>query len=164
MSKLTAERLRELLEYFPETGGWWWLVPGPGRTKDMFFGCRASGNYLTIRVDGVLYSSHRLAWLWMTGKWPVDEVDHWDLDRQNNRWKNLREATKSQNRANLRPYANCASGAKGVRFYEPNQKWLARISVNGKRIHLGYRETRKEAVALYEIAAREAYGEFARFA
>jgi hypothetical protein len=98
----------------------------------------------------------------MTGKWPDDEIDHWDLDTLNNRWGNLREATHGQNQANSRAYKNNRSGVKGVCFHKMEGKWRAQVNVNGKRTYLGSFETINEARAVYNKAAAKIFGKFAR--
>ena len=100
---LSHERLKEVLEYDPGTGISTWLVDRTGTARA---GARAgcihkSSGYRVIRIDGKLYREHRVIFFWMTGKWPDKEVDHRDLDKSNNRWHNLREATRSQNNGEL---------------------------------------------------------------
>jgi hypothetical protein len=94
----------------------------------------------------------------MTGKFPEQEIDHIDGDGTNNRWENLREATRAQNNANCRGYNKC--GIKGV--YQRGPSWIAQISPNGGRsIHLGCFRTPEEAHAAYLAAAHKYFGEFA---
>lgn len=160
---LTLARLKELLHYDPETGLWTWLVNRTG------FGARAGdhpshkdGNgYLQFSVDGRLYHSNRLAWFYMTGEWPPRIVDHEDLDRSNDRWRNLRLATVSQNKANGAVYANNDLGVKGVQEVRPG-KFRARIQVLGKPKHIGYYGTAELANAAYAAEAIKHFGEFAR--
>lgn len=87
-------------------------------------------------------------------------VDHIDHNGLNNKKSNLRECTNSQNMANSR-WPVGKSGYRGVCFYKPEGTWRARISVNGKEKTLGYRRTPEEAARLYDIAAREQFGDFA---
>lgn len=87
---LSAERLRELLDYNPLTGVWTWRVPPNKyshhiRADDAIAGHRAAKGYRAITIDCRPYYVHRLAWLWMTGSWPTHDVDHRNGDRGDNR-------------------------------------------------------------------------------
>jgi hypothetical protein len=93
----------------------------------------------------------------MTGEWPEHEIDHEDLNKINNKWKNLRQATGSQNKANIRAQANNKLGVKGV-----IQRPYNRFEVNLKRKYIGTFDTIEEASKAYEAAAKEYYGEFTR--
>lgn len=165
--QLTAERLRHVLEYSPNTGEWVWLVTLSSRgQKGAKAGCPSIRDGWVIRIDGCLYKSHHLAWLYMTGEWPVDQIDHEDLDRTNNRWLNLREADNSQNGANKPLQCNNTSGFKNV-SYRPdcrNRPYLAFASVSGKRKYLGAFKTAEEASSVAFAAAKVIFGEFARAA
>lgn len=99
---ITAERLRTILEYNPDTGDWIWLDPPNHNTrlKGQTAGNLRSDGYRAIRIDGALYYSSRLACLYMTGEWPIEEMDHKDRDPSNDRWSNLREASSSLNKRN----------------------------------------------------------------
>lgn len=109
--------------------------------------------------------AHLLAWLYMTGEWPADEVDHEDTHRSHNWWSNLRAATSAQNAANRRTNVNNALGLKCVsRVARPGKQYRARIYIAGKRVHLGYFRTAEEASAAYFKKAQEVFGEFARAA
>lgn len=161
MDLLDATRLRELLDYDRETGIFTWRQDRSSGRKGRVAGC-AGARGIIIVISGVQYSANRLAWLHVTGEWPADLIDHRDLDNSNNRWTNLREATYSQNRANIRPYRNNKSGCKGVHWYKSLGKWVARVGKDGKRKHLGYFEVFEDAVSAYATAARREHGEFVR--
>jgi hypothetical protein len=113
-------------------------------------------------IKGRKYSASRCAWLYMTGAWPVDQVDHIDRDRMNNRWRNLREADNSLNQVNTGLRSDNKTGFKGVYWVEAKGKWRARVGVRGRDVHLGYFNTAEEASAAYFKAARLYFGEFAR--
>ena len=89
---LTAKRLRKLLNYDPATGVFRWRVNrrGPVNAGDVA-GCRGHKGYHQIRVEGTVYQSGRLAWLYMTGKWPKLEIGYIDRNTSDTRWANLRE-------------------------------------------------------------------------
>lgn len=161
---LTQARLKELLHYDPETGLWTWLVDRPGKgakVGDHPAHLEGSG-YLQFSVDGRNYRSNRLAWLYMTGEWPARLVDHEDRDRTNDRWANLRLATRSQNKANGGVYANNSLGVKGVgtSAHMKSKPYRARIQVEGRAVHLGYFATPEQANAAYAAAAHRHFGEF----
>lgn len=159
--ELTAERLKTVLCYEPETGHWYWLV-----TKRNIYpaGSRAGttklNGYVYVCIDRKLYLAHRLAWFYMTGGWPVDDIDHIDRNRQNNKWANLREATRAQNMANLTKHKDSISGYKGVSWHKRGKKWHAQIRSNGTKFHLGLFSSKEEAYAAYVTAATKLHGEF----
>ena len=90
---------------------------------------------------------------------PGQGVDHIDHNGLNNRRQNLRNCTHNQNMWNCRNRKNNTSGFKGVSWFKPSKKWMARIAKNGKDIHLGIFETKEEAYAAYCEASRELHGE-----
>ena len=98
-------------------------------------------------VDGKRYLAHRLAWLYMTGEWPSKELDHEDRNRSNNRWLNIRVATKKQNGENRKLHKNSQTGVRGVSWDAKLQKFRARIFHNGKPRFLGLHGTIIDAVA-----------------
>lgn len=159
---LTQARLKELLRYDPETGVFTWLVRRNGVKSDGLAGAIYNNGYVVIKIDGKRYGAHRLAWQYMTGALPEDQIDHRDLDKANNRWDNLRPATDLQNIANRSSWSK--SGFKGV--YKPigRNDYRTEIRINGKRKLLGYFKTPEEAHAVYVKAANDVHGEFARAA
>jgi hypothetical protein len=165
--KLTQERLKELLEYSPETGLFFWLVDRGGKKTGDIAGCRKR-TYIVINIDDCSYRAHHLAWLYITGEWPEPFVDHRDLNKHNNVWTNLRLATKSQNQANIGVIKSNVSGFKGVSRYRAGEAygkpWQASIGKDGKSRHLGHFATKEEAHAAYVAAAENLFGEFARAA
>ena len=92
-----AERVRELLDYNPETGDFISLGRGRGRGS-RYFGCvvgyRRPDGYVAVYFGKKQYLAHLLAWLWMTGEWPKNDVDHINRNRSDNRWSNLRDVTR----------------------------------------------------------------------
>lgn len=165
-ASLTAERVRDLLDYNPETGDLIWIHPQSKRVAlGDIAGARhrsrnAKSDRFNIGIDGVRYLAHRVIWLWMTGKWPNHEIDHWDQNGANNRWDNLREATKLQNAKNVALTSRNTSGAKGARFEERSGKWIAEIRVDNRKIWLGLHETMEAAAAAYRAAVEKYHGEF----
>lgn len=169
MAKLTAKYVRSILAYDPISGIFHWKVSLSNRAKVGSVAgcdCAAWDGYRRVRLDGVLYQAHRLAWLVMTGKWPPAklDIDHKDGNRGNNVWHNLRLATRQQNLANARVRPHNKLGIKGVCFNPRarSRPYRASIWVDGRNIHLGCFATAEEAAAAYAAAASEHFGEFAR--
>lgn len=160
---LTAVRLRDLLSYDPTTGVWIWRAHRRGHSAGRVAGSATAYGYWSIGIEQRQYQAHRLVWLWMTGEWPMHQVDHINTNRSDNRWSNLREATPRQNNANARARSNNSSGFKGVSWSSGMRRWRASIQVHGRGICLGYADTPEEASALYRKAALKHFGEFARF-
>ena len=156
---LTAARLREMLHYDPETGVFTWLIDRPGGVKGgMQAGRLDSRGYIVIRVGGCRWLAHRLAWFYMTGERPIHEVDHRDTVRNNNRWSNLRPATRRQNGQNLRaPRSDNSTGYLGVSSKRGSSSFVAQIKVNGKTKHLGTFADPAEAHRAYLAAKREVH-------
>lgn len=135
-SKLTQERLKELLDYDPDTGLFTWRV-NKGRGKiGLTTGYTNNRGYSQIGIDGKFYISHRLAFLYMEGYFPENGIDHIDRDKLNNRWKNLREVSQLCNTRNRSIRIDNKTGVVGVRWRSRAKKWNAYIRVK-KCIHLG---------------------------
>jgi hypothetical protein len=158
---LQQSRLKDLLDYDPETGVFRWKVSRGGMAAGALAG-RLNKDYLEITVDGRSYQSHRLAWLYVFGLWPSDELDHTNMVKHDNRIANLRDATRGQNKTNGKRYCTNTSGFKGVSFHKKRNKFRAYIYTNYKHNHLGYFLTAQEAADVAYQAAVKAYGEFAR--
>lgn len=109
-----------------------------------------------------MYPLHRVVWLIMTGEWPQSLIDHRNLDGLDNRWCNLREATKSQNSQNTKIRRDNKSGYKGVFFVPQRGMWRADIRLPHVRKHLGFFDDPAEAHEAYAKAAAENYGEYGR--
>lgn len=157
---ITQDRLKEILDYDPETGVFRWRVsPRPGRIiAGQVSGCIKNTGYRCIQIDNMSYSEHRLAWLYIYGEWPPNQMDHVNTIRNDNRIANLRLASASENCRN-RTNIN-KSGYKGVSWRY--NKWRAGIKIKGKSYHLGCFPTLEMAHAAYCEAAKKFFGEFAR--
>lgn len=160
---ITYERLREVLDYDPETGVFKWKVAVARRVKIGDEAGNIKNGYLEIECEGTRAYAHRLAWLWMTGKWPPQCIDHINLVRIDNRFSNLRLATFKDNAGNRLPNRNNKSGMKGIFYRADRRKWAAHIYINGRSTHLGHFGTAEEARAAYKEAAERHFGSFARF-
>ena len=163
-SDLSAARLREILHYDPDTGVFTWKVTLSRRNKAGnqagFTNSARSQDRIKIGIAGTEYMAHRLAWLYMTGKWPPFEIDHVNKNGRDNRWVNLRLATSSQNQRNRGLQSNNTTGLKGTCFDKRRGCFVAGIKVNGRRINLGSFDTVEEAHAAYCAGGRKHYGEF----
>src|ERR1019366_2534525 len=109
---ITQQRLLELLHYEPSNGQFTWKVHRHRCRPGAIAGCREDLGYIRIGVDGCYYRAHRLAFLYMTGQFSKGEVDHMNLDKSDNRWANLRAATRSENMGNQKRPSHNTSGIK----------------------------------------------------
>lgn len=154
LQKTTAKRVRELLDYDSITGIFHWKKWKTGMRKDLLAGC--SKREVKIFVDGTLYLGHRLAWLWVYGDWPANDIDHIDGNPLNNSIANLRDVSKSVNLQNRRRATReNTCGFLGVRKRE--SKWEARIKINGKDVSIGRFSTPEQAHQAYLSVKREAH-------
>lgn len=161
---LTQDRARQLFSYDPETGILLRRVAlGNAAPAGEEAGYIDDRGYIRVEVDDRAYRAHQIAWLIVTGEF-VDGIDHWDGDKQNNKWTNLREAAHWQNMHNKGKTSLNTSGFKGVSFHAQSGKWRAAITVNGARYSLGLHPTKELAAAAYRAAAFKLVGEFARVA
>ena len=156
--ELTAEKLRELLHYDPATGIFTWKVRTANQVKAGDVAGSPSGGYLQIMVLSRLYKAHRLAWLYTSGEWPKDQLDHVNRVRTDNRISNLREATNKQNQQNTGKRRDNTSGHPGVYWYKRISKWQAQITHNQKHIHLGSFTTVEEAIAARKAGELKYWG------
>lgn len=157
MSKpiLTYERLRELFEYNPETGVFTRRVAmGARGPKGSRVGYDDGRGYLQTMVDGEKHRLHRLAILHMTGVWPVEDVDHINRVRHDNRASNLRAVSRTENSHNKCKSRSNTSGYLGVSWVPSICKWEARIAWDGKPKVLGYYRTPELASDAYQSAKR----------
>jgi len=96
---LTAKRLRKVLSYTPTTGIFRWKVSAGSRAPGgAMAGAKNGRGYHQIRVGGRPYSASRLAWLYMTGKWPNSEISYINGKPSDTRWANLRQTTQNRGR------------------------------------------------------------------
>lgn len=147
---VTAERLREVLEYKKETGQFIWRVKTGARVRiGAVAGCLqkgSGGGYRVIHIDGRSYKAARLAWLYMTGAWPTEEVDHDNRDRSDDRWANLLDRTSAQNKENTKRRATNQSGHRCISYFTRTGKWSVRIAKEGTNHWVGYFDTLEAAI------------------
>ena len=154
-------KIRELVEYDPNTGIIKWKVNRKGHAKaGMVAGAQHNRGYIILAVDNVAYLAHRLAWAMHYGSISENmQIDHVNGDRSDNRICNLRLATHEENCRNSKPRKHNKSGIKGVK--RRGNKWYARIKVNNKEIWLGSHDTPEEAKQAHDTAAVRYFGEYA---
>lgn len=158
---LTQERLKQLLSYDEATGVFTWRVTRTGSaTSGSVAGRGSDRGYIQIMVDGRRIYAHRLAWLYVHGNFPPEEIDHINRQKDDNRIANLRPATVAQNQKNRSVNSNNASGRKGIYWYKRDNKWMAQARLNGKRHYLGVFHTAEAAADAYDAFARKHHGEF----
>jgi hypothetical protein len=158
---ITQAELKRQLSYSPATGIFHWLVEKnshggkihPGQTA----GHLKDNGYIIIGVNGRIYRAHRLAWLYMTGEWPTDMIDHRNRVRSDNRWKNLRVSSASLNGQNmLKAHSDSATGLLGVCYHKQTGKYVAGIKAPGKeRKYLGLFSDPTLAHRVYVKAKRQ---------
>ena len=171
---LTAELLRQLLDYDPETGVFIWKERPVSMFKSVhnqrmwnskLAGKKAGGSdgrYWQILIFSKRHLAHRLAWLHVHGVYPEGFLDHVNCDGTDNRIKNLRQVTHSQNLANTRLRSNNKSGVKGVYWNKASGKWHARIEFHGKVLFSKYFNDLSEAKASVCQARKHIHGQYAR--
>ena len=161
-NSLTAERLRELLDYNPETGVFTRRKKRGNRRAGSVAGCLCRTNgYVVIGVDYGQYHASVLAVLYVTGAWPTAEVDHRDRDRANNRWRNLRPAMHAENARNRKSSLPNTSGFRGVFLVRRTGRWLAKLVVGGKQMYFGTYDSAVDAAHAHDAGARMHHGAFA---
>jgi len=175
-NSLTAEFVKSIMDYNPQSGIFIWKIrpinhfprEQDAKTWNTRFSGKIAGSdhegYIIIVIAGILYRAHRLAWLIMIGEWPQHEIDHYDLNKSNNKWDNLRPATSGQNSYNKKISKRNSSGIKGVYWCKNVAKWRAKIAVNNQEIHLGVFNDIIDATLAYKKAAEKYHGDFRRIA
>jgi hypothetical protein len=151
---ITQSRLREVLDYNPDTGVFVRRLKQSGVKQGKISGSLTLEKYQVTSIDRKTYKCHRLAWLYMTGKFPDGQIDHINGNRSDNRFENLRDVTHTQNIQNQRKaqMSNKSTGVLGV--FKNGSGFAARISHNNTKIYLGTFKTTEEAQAAYIAAKR----------
>lgn len=149
---LSQERLKSLLHYCPDTGVFTHIKARQSVVVGSIAGTVTEYGYVRIHIDGKIYLAHRLAWLYVNGDFPPEQIDHINRVRTDNRICNLRMATIAENAQNQSMRSTNTSGHIGVSWYKPYQKWESYIKVNNKQIKLGYFTDLSEAIAARKTA------------
>ena len=116
---------------------------------------------VTVSLEGMrtVLLAHRILWCMKTGEWPKETIDHRDMDRTNNKFCNLREATYGEQNAN-RPAIR--AGLKGASLDKRTGRYVAQITSDGTYRFLGRFDSEAEAHRAYVEAAERLHGDFAR--
>jgi hypothetical protein len=159
---IAHSELIRLLSYNQETGQFHWRVNRCGMAAGDIAGSIDCGHkYRRIKINERLYLAHRLAWFYINKQWPVNQIDHIDRDRSNNRISNLREATHGENMRNKPVYKNSKTGIKGVHWHKQHRKYIVSIQVNGRSKHIGLFTSLESAANARKAAAQETHKQFA---
>ncbi|HDL7927055.1 TPA: HNH endonuclease [Yersinia enterocolitica] len=162
MSSLTHQRLQEVLHYSSDTGVFIWQFSNSNRVRiGSVAGSPNSGKYILISIDRKSYPAHRLAWFYVNGKWPDNEIDHINGAKTDNRICNLRQATHAENCRNRSMKKTNTSGVKGVSREGKINKWRAECMVNGKQHRVGLFTNLSEAEKAVRQFREIHHGEFA---
>lgn len=160
----SVEYLKSVLHYDPATGVFTWLARTSYKSRIIIGSIAGSiHKYKGCRNIWILMRGYRaanLAWFYMTGEWPGKEVDHSNMNNSDDRWLNLRLATRSQNVRNRRIPKNNKSGYRGV-YQTPYGKWMAQIVVDKRNHYLGTYDSMEAASTAYNNARTMYFGEFA---
>jgi len=158
VTDITQEILKSLLDYNPDTRVFIWRVKPRYKIE---IGSIAGGvtdeGYRRIRIRGKFYKEHRLAWLYVFGKFPDNMIDHINRNRADNRICNLRDVSGSVNQHNCKTRTDNTSGVKGVYWHKATQKWCAYIILNNKQKHIGLFITMEEAVVARQAAEKQLF-------
>jgi hypothetical protein len=166
---LTHDNLLHILDYDRDTGVFRWKIRAssramPGQVAGTVVVCTKSYVRRVIGINNDYYLAHRLAWFHVTGHWPIGEIDHINGDPLDNRYCNLRIATRSQNNMNSKGKPSKKGMPRGVRWHAQTSKWNARICCNKKVLSLGYFTAIEDAVNARRKAEEKYFGEFRRAA
>lgn len=158
---LTQDRLKELLEYNPDTGKFTRIkAAGPRKTGESP-GHMNSG-YLYITIDNVTYPAHRLAFLYQTGAYPNSDVDHINMIRSDNRIENLRIVNRRQNMLNMRSHRDSELGKKNIFFRKDTNTYSVRATAEGRYRSFGCYKDLELAELVAEFVRQKYHGEYAR--
>lgn len=153
-SEVILKRIKELLSYDPETGKFVWLVSTGKRVKGDIAGGISEHGYCRIKIDGIKYMAHRLAWAFIYGEFPENEIDHVNGIRYDNRRINLREADRSSNIQNLQgSRKDNELGVLGV--HQIGESFVAQLQVLGKKVFYGRYKTLEQASLAYQEAKKQ---------
>ena len=143
---LTQKILQDHLFYNPSTGIFIRLIAKSNSSKvGDIAGSKDKQGYITLMVERKLYKAHRLVWLYVHGHWPLNEIDHINRNKADNRLSNLRDVEKWVNMHNKGDCITNTSGFKGV--CRKGKKWSAVIKINKKTHWIGVYDTAELANA-----------------
>ena len=163
---ITQQELKERLHYDLDTGIFTWLTckQRSGKVPGDVAGGDNGNGYVVIKLNKYIYLAHRLAWLYVNGCWPREFIDHQNRVRSDNRYCNLREATRTENKRNQKIQSNNSTGFKGVCLKKSTGKFRALCGVDGKQHEIGLYDTAEEAHDAYVAFAKQHHKQFFRVA
>ncbi len=145
---LDQKTLKEILNYNPDTGIFTWRVkPAQNTSAGDIAGTNHNKGYREINIKHKSYLSHRLAWMYVNGEWPTQQIDHINGIRDDNRISNLRDVSRSENQRNQKIHRK--GQMLGVTFLKQINKWKAQIKIDGHEKYLGRYLTEQEAHNAY---------------
>lgn len=147
---ITQQQIKSIYIYDPDSGE---ITRKDGRKC----GHVAHNGYLRFSVKGTSYSALRLIWLYMTGELPTCDVDHINHNRLDNRWSNVRLASRQENMRNATLSKASTSGFTGITWCKQQGQWAAQICIDGMTKKLGRYDCKIDAVAA-RIRANKKYG------
>lgn len=157
---LTQEALRGVVHYESKTGKMTWAIGFLGKVqKGREVGNLTPNGYRIAKVFGFNYLVHRLAWLYVYGRFPDGLIDHINGDKLDNRIENLREATKAENAWNSAISTN-AQGVKGLRFDKRRKRWSGCVLANRQYHFTPSSKDRSEVVEWVTKLREKLHGEF----
>lgn len=155
--------LKSLVRYDPDSGIFIRMKSGGGKKVGDKAGTITPGGYVVISLLGKNYLAHRLAFMYMTGHFPENQVDHINNVKHDNRFINLRKSTASQNQCNKFKYANNTSGHKGVSFRKRSGRWRATIRKDNIQYDLGEFRTIEEAIDKINSTRFDFHEDFSKY-
>lgn len=167
MKELPIEYIKKTFSYSPKTG----LLRWKKRTDTIFAnacigkiaGSHDKDGYIRVEIGkSSYYPAHRIIHAIVTGKWPIADIDHINGVRDDNRWVNLRLATRQQNLRNMKLRSSNKSGFKWVSWSKPAKKWIAQIRDSTTNRYIGVFNTPEEAFKAAQTVALELHGSFVR--
>lgn len=158
-NNITQDYLKTILDYNQDTGVFTWKVKRFSHANKVNVGVIANNKsvwgYCRIGIDGKRYMAHRLAWLYVYGSFPPNQIDHINRDRGDNRICNLRLSSQGENMQNISLNCKNTSGFKGVSWDKKAKKWYAKITHQYKQIPLGLYDVVEDAAKAYSEAKKK---------
>lgn len=153
---MIINNIKSVLNYEKETGVFTWAVYRNHKAlKGGIPGRLDRDGYLMITVFKKEYSASRLAWAFVNGKFPDEQIDHINGNKLDNRIENLRACTQAQNQQN--------KASVGVSFNKSNNKWQAQIKKERKNYYIGCFADKDAAIEAYRKKSVDLFGEYSRW-
>lgn len=146
---VTRDRVTECLNYDPASGIFTWKIARGKSKVDKIAGCVDCFGYIVIRIDGMNYKAHRLAWLYVYGDWPSDSIDHINGIKTDNRLINIRDVTGRENSLNKKVHRE---GKLPYVSKTKNNKWRAYFYLDNKQKWVGVYDDQEIAYKAVRLA------------